>query len=138
MKKNHKMKEIVLKIADWLETIIAILLIITVIALGAKLIFEMAHTDFAGLGSDTMEQMLEYCFGLVIIIEFVRMLTKHSVGSIIEIILFSIARGMIAEHQNGVETVLLIVALMIAVIIRKYLLLSGDMEESKGKDHENS
>lgn len=131
MKKHYKMKEVVLKLADWLETIIAILLIIAIVVLGARLVFEMMHMDFIELGSDSMQHMLEYSFSLVIGIEFVRMLTKHSVGSIIEITLFSIARGMIAEHQDGLETVFLICALLIATVIRKHFLLPGDMEEGK-------
>ena len=89
----------------------------------------LIHSDGSNIASDASQQMLQYCFEIVIAIEFVRMLSKHSVSSVIEIILFSIARSMIAEHQNPGETVLLIIALLILMVIRKYLLIPGDSEE---------
>lgn len=113
---------------SWLETLISLILILTTIALTIHLIINILHYDASSIGEGTMSTLLLHCFELIISLEFVRMLTKHSAASIIEIILFSIARSMIAEHQSPSETVLLIVALLILMVIRKYFLLSGDFE----------
>lgn len=116
------------RVVSWLETIISLILIITTIALTVYLVMNILHYDPSQIGEGTMSTLLLHCFELIIALEFVRMLTKHSAASIIEIILFSIARSMIAEHQNPTETVLLIVALLLLMIIRKYFLLPEDFE----------
>lgn len=116
------------RVISWLETLISLILILTTIALTIHLIINILHYDSSKIGDGTMSTLLLHCFELVISLEFVRMLTKHSAASIIEIILFSIARSMIAEHQNPIETVLLIIALLLLMIIRKYFLLPGDFE----------
>lgn len=113
---------------SWIETIISLILIITTIALTVHLTMSILHYDPSQIGEGTMSTLLLHCFELIIALEFVRMLSKHSAASIIEIILFSIARSMIAEHQNPTETVLLIIALLLLMIIRKYFLLPGDFE----------
>ena len=126
---HQKIKKILLHTVSWFETIISIILIISIVTLILHLMMILIHSDGSNIAIDASQQMLQYCFEIVIAIEFVRMLSKHSVSSVIEIILFSIARSMIAEHQNPGETVLLIIALLILMVIRKYLLIPGDSEE---------
>lgn len=124
-----KTKKLLLQIVSWFETIISILLIVSIVGLIAHLVLSMTQAGGSNFSEDIAQKMLQYCFEIVIAIEFVRMLSKHSVSSIIEIILFSIARSMIAESQKPIETVLLIVALLLLMVIRKYLLIPGDSEE---------
>lgn len=122
------LRKFLTRVISWLETLISLILILTTIALTIHLIINILHYDSSKIGDGTMSTLLQHCFELIISLEFVRMLTKHSVSSIIEIILLSIARGMIAEHQTPTETVLLIIALLLLMIIRKYFLLPGDFE----------
>ena len=116
------------RIVSWGETLISIILMVTTFVLTVHLVINIFHYDPSKIGEGTVSTLLIHCFELIIALEFVRMLTKHSVASIIEIILLSIARGMIAEHQTPEETVLLIIALLLLMIIRKYFLLPRDFE----------
>lgn len=59
-------------------------------------------------------------------IEFLRMLSKHTVSSIIEVLLFAIARQLIVEHTNSVENLITIITIAILFGIRKYLLISSE------------
>lgn len=124
-----RLKEILLKGIGWIETIISIILVITTVVMTIGLILSLINEGPGMLSENvSVRSILERFFELVICIEFVRMLSKHSVESIIEIILFSIARGMIAEVQSPIETLILIAALLGLMVIRKYFILPDDLE----------
>lgn len=65
--------------------------------------------------------MLEHAFNLIIGVEFIKMLAKHTPGSAIEVLLFAIARQMVIEHTTPVENLVGIVTIALIFIIRKYL-----------------
>ncbi len=127
-----KVKTTLLTIASWAETIISIILVATIVMLIIGLIyFIIERGSTAMIEGDDIRGMLQRFFEVVICVEFVRMLIRHSVVSVIEIILFSIAREMIAEVQSPVETIVLIGALMGLMVIRKYFLLPEDKVKTK-------
>lgn len=69
---------------------------------------------------------ISQAFNIVIAIEFLRMLSKHTVSSIIEVLLFAIARQLIVEHTNSMENLITIITIAILFGIRKYLLISSE------------
>ncbi len=64
---------------------------------------------------------LEKALNLVIGIEFVRMLIKHTPGSVLEVLLFTIARHMVISGGKGWDTVLNVAAIAGIFAIRRYL-----------------
>ena len=58
---------------------------------------------------------------LVIGIEFIKMLAKHSPGSALEVLLYAIARNMILGHGTAAENLLGVVAIGLIFVIRKFL-----------------
>ena len=64
---------------------------------------------------------LEHAFNLVIGIEFVRMLVKHTPGSALEVLLFAIARHLVLGGETGPDLVLGVAAIAGIFAIRKYL-----------------
>ncbi len=127
-----KVKTTLLTIASWAETIISIILVATIIMLITGLIyFIVKQGPAAMIEGEDIRGMLQRFFEVVICVEFVRMLIRHSVVSVVEIILFSIAREMIAEVQSPVETIVLIGALFGLMVIRKYFLLPEDKVKTK-------
>ena len=63
---------------------------------------------------------LEDMFSLVVGIEFIKMLAKHSPGSSLEVLLYAIARHMIVGHESAVENLLSVVAIGLIFAVRKY------------------
>ena len=55
--------------------------------------------------ADSMEvhTFLERALDIVIGIEFIKMLAKHSPGSVLEVLLYAIARHMIVGHEDAVQ-----------------------------------
>lgn len=127
--KGYKAKEIILRIGAIAETMISVILLVVVVILAFRLLGRMFTGDMELWNMNFWSYVLEYCFNLVIGIEFIRMLLKHSAGSVAEIVLFTIARSMVAEHQDGLETLFLVISLAGVFAIRKYFLLPTDEED---------
>ena len=58
---------------------------------------------------------------LVIGVEFVNMLSNHSMGAVIEIMLLAIARQMIVEHSSPLENLVAVLSIGVLYLIRKYM-----------------
>ena len=56
----------------------------------------------------------------VIGIEFIKMLAKHSPGSVLEVLLYAIARHMIVGHEDAVQNLVSVAAIALIFIIRRF------------------
>ena len=126
----QKLKNIILRVSGYLEIAIALFLVIITVALFVKFIFAVILEGPTSWNQGTIHNIVQDSFNLIIALEFIRMLLKHSIGSILEIVLFSVARGLVVDHSTGIETVLIVFALGLVLLIRKYLLLPHDLEYS--------
>lgn len=64
-------------------------------------------------------------FDLIIGIELLKMLCRHDLDSIVEVLLFSVAREMIIEHMPIYLELVGIMAIAILFLVRKYLFVSA-------------
>lgn len=112
---------------EWLELMTELLEIIisVVILVGFFLAIIPLIGDMPGLLSNentySFDVFLNYAFTLVIGIEFVRMLVKHTPSSALQVLLFAIARHLVLDGQSGVDLLLGVVAIAGIFAIRKYL-----------------
>lgn len=84
---------------------------------------------------------IDEVFKIVIGIEFFKLLWKPEKETLIEVLMFVIARHMIIEHTTGVENLLSVIAIGILFCIEKYLMTSNhhlfaDLHDSKEKEAE--
>lgn len=113
--------------ADWLELATEIMEIaVAVIVLAGFFISVIPIIrEMPDLLDNTNEYsfhvFLEHAFNLVIGIEFVRMLIKHTPGSALGVLLFAIARHMVLDGGSGLELMMSVAAIAGIFIIRKYL-----------------
>ena len=63
---------------------------------------------------------LERALDIVIGIEFIKMLAKHSPGSSLEVLLYAIARHLVVGHDSAVENLLSVGAIALIFIVRKF------------------
>ena len=63
---------------------------------------------------------LERALDIVIGIEFIKMLAKHSPGSSLEVLLYAIARHMVVGHESAMENLLSVCAIALIFIVRKF------------------
>ena len=72
-------------------------------------------------GNDVeIRTFLERALDIVIGIEFIKMLAKHSPGSSLEVLLYAIARHMVIGHESAFENLLSVAAIALIFIVRKF------------------
>jgi hypothetical protein len=112
-------------LASYTEIYVSFLVLIGIILLSIGTLRDMYHIVFDALhGSDTMEisAFLSTAFELIIGIEFVKMLAKHTPSSAVEVLLYAIARQLISSTEGHmIEALLGVIAIGILFAIRKYL-----------------
>lgn len=65
-------------------------------------------------------EFLTRALDIVIGIEFIKMLAKHSPGSVLEVLLYAIARNMIVGHEDAVQNLVSVAAIALIFIIRRF------------------
>ena len=141
MKTFHKIETKVLKFiilfGHILEIVLAVLIMIGLIISLKPLVLAMGE-----LGSgmeEVLPHFLEAAFNLVIGIEFVDMLTKHSPGSALEVLLYAIVRHMVLEGGTTKDMIIGTGAILVIFIIRKYFFVKSfeeDFDGILGDNHE--
>lgn len=130
--KKKKFNRTIIKLPNILEKLVAAILLIGIIYGGYHLIvdaFSFTSPDIDALAY--METLLVSSFSVIIVIEFVRMLVKHSMNTIIEVLIFAIARGIVAGHEESLSMLIRVMAIALLLFCRKYLFKEFDFEEEE-------
>ena len=67
-----------------------------------------------------IRSFLERSLDIVIGIELIKMLAKHSPGSSLEVLLYAIARHMVIGHESAFENLLSVAAIALIFVVRKF------------------
>lgn len=128
--------------ADWIELVAEILEIaVAVIVLCGFIISAIPLIrDMPGLLNNentyTFHVFLEHAFNLVIGIEFIRMLIRHTPGSALKVLLFAIARHIVLDGSGGTDLLLGVASIGGIFAIRKYLYVhSFEPDEDEEQFH---
>ena len=106
---------------DLVELGMALFMAVIVILWMVKIAVYSRTIVRVALDSYMIQNILSECFNLVIIIEFIRMLIMHDMHTVIEGLLFAIARTLIVGHGAAIETLVLVMAISLLLLNRKYL-----------------
>ena len=120
------LREQVMKIADMLETVIGILLAFSIGILVIYLIGDLKSIITSNADLEVFNNYLAFAFNLVIGIEFIKMLCKHTPETVIEVLLFAIARQLIVEHMTIFQNLVGVIAIAVLFATRKYLFYNFD------------
>lgn len=112
-------------ILEIMEIVMAIPVIIGFILSFIPMIREMPALLSFSNNATAYRSFLEYAFNLVIGIEFVKMLIKHTPSSMLEVLSFALARHMIVEHTSSLESLLIVISIGIIFAIHKFIYLKS-------------
>src|SRR5699024_7852662 len=107
-------------VSSILEVLLSVLVLIALLISMVPIAGEMFSLWQSG-STDAFQTFLGHAFNLVIGIEFIKMLAKHSPGSALEVLLYAIARNMILGHGTAAENLLGVAAIGLIFVIRKFL-----------------
>lgn len=130
---SQKIQQGIFYISQAFELLLAIAVIIALLIV----MFEIPH-HFVTLWNTTgqFNEFLENIFEMIIGIELLKMLCRHDLDSVVEVLLFAVARGLIIEHMPIYFTLLGIIAIAILFMIRKFLFVSALDKDPTRKEKE--
>lgn len=130
------LKKMMLRVSEYLEIILAVLMtIILILAIGKMIVMEIPLIVTEGTA---LQHYLEGALTLAIAIEFVKLLCMHTAGTLIEVLLFAIARHMIVEHLTPIQMLIVVLSIALLFLVRRYLLTTHDqkgMNEQANSTH---
>ncbi len=68
---------------------------------------------------------LTFMFNIIIGIELLKMFCRHDLDSVVEVLLFAVARQVIIEHTAMIDNLICMVSVAILFCIRKFLFVSA-------------
>ena len=131
--------------ASLLEMLLSVMVLIGLLVSTIPIAQEMISLWFSD-NTDAFQTFLGHAFNLVIGIEFIKMLAKHSPGSALEVLLYAIARQMILGHASALENLISVGSIGLIFLIRKFVFVPSfgstmpdghtapDLEESNHHD----
>ena len=131
MNNNDIKKKILSKlygISYYLEMFISLLLIVVIIFLSVKLVINIFDINFMLSNEDVFTYFMENAMSLAVGVELIKMLCKHSASTVVEVLLFAVARQIIVSHSSVVNMVAGVLCIVALLATRKFLFLPDDKE----------
>jgi hypothetical protein len=123
------------KTANAFEVMIAVLLLIVIIAKLFDATMTVVGFDLKLLDIE-FESILSLAFSLVIGVEFVRMLCKHTPETVIDVLLFAIARQTVLYYKEAFGMLLGVLAIGGLFMIRRFVIRPKDKTVCECADEE--
>lgn len=115
------LKNEVFKASKWNELFLSVIILIAVVGGSIWLIGDLITLIVDKPGAQDIYAFVGEAFSLVICIEFIKMLCKHTPDTLVEVLMFAIARQMIVEHTSPIENLVGIIAIAILFAVKKFL-----------------
>ena len=120
---KKKLNEIIYTISRYTEIFLSLIILTVIVLLISPVVYEFVQHPLIEIKSHDFTTFLGNVLTLLIAVEFVKILAKHTAETLLEVLMFALARQMVVVHETMVDTLIGIVALGAIFAIRKYLLL---------------
>ena len=101
---NHKIRkhfnELIYNVARYTEVVLSIVILVVIALAGLRLILTTAGTSIMDMDTSFFTSFLSQALSLVVGVEFVKMLCRHSAQTVVEVLLFATARNMVSTSEN--------------------------------------
>lgn len=113
----------IFKMSQYLEIVCALVLIVAILTAFLSVPSDL-HNLFLDNGFD-LDDFIKKSFELVIGVELLKMFCRHDIDSVVEVLLFAVARQIVIEHMPIQEALIGIVSVAILFAIRRFLFVSA-------------
>ena len=137
---NHTIRkhfnEVIYNVSRYTEIALSLVILVVIALSGFRLILEVAGTSVTAMDTEFFTSFLSQALSLVVGVEFVKMLCRHSAQTVVEVLMFATARQMVVEHMKPSQTLIGVIAIAILFAIRKFLMTEDDdMAHAPVKKH---
>lgn len=89
------------------------------------------------LGIDGLNSYLEYLFDALIGIELVKLLCRHDLTSMVEVLLFAVTRYLVLHHGDSLSVLLGVISIGVLFTVRKFLFIHPETKEETARRREH-
>lgn len=118
-----RIPNLVYRIAQLLEIVVSLFVIAAILCSLVSVAHELGLMVSDPLRENGLHDFLAVAFTVVIGIEFLKMLSRHNMSAVVEVLLFAIARQMVVEHTSAIENLIMVVSIGLLFLIRKFLFI---------------
>ncbi len=111
------------RVAQILEIVVSLFVILAIGVSLLSVLHQLGVMAEDPLAEEALQSFLATAFTVVIGIEFLKMLSRHNMSSVVEVLLFAIARQMVIEHTSAFENLVMVVSIGLLFVIRKFLFI---------------
>lgn len=126
---KYILQKAIFSVTNTLELFISGIVVLVITILSFRMLFHIPEMLWVGDLDTALSGFLSSCLNLIIGVELVKMLVRHSMPTAIEVLVFAVARQMIVEHQTPLQALLSIMGLAALFAVRKFLLKDLDLTE---------
>lgn len=117
-----KVRKVLFNVCEWLEIFMAVAVLVGLVIATVALWPDLVHFWARRTEPGAFLEFLDAVLGVVIGIEFLKMLCKPSSANIIEALIFLIARHMIVQTTTPGEDLLAVISIGILFLFRRFML----------------
>lgn len=132
VKTLHKIRKVLFYTVSFLEVLAAVMIVVGIVA---HLFMIKPFWDL--LGVENLSAYLEYLFDALIGIELVKLLCRHDLTSMVEVLLFAVTRHLILHHGESLAVLLSVVAITLLFAVRKFLFIHPETREETARRREH-
>jgi len=123
---RNRIKALLSGTATVIELLVAVMIILTVLLASISMAFDLFEYGLGVFSDDAGEsifsEIFEMAIHIVIGIEMVKMIVKHTPASVLEVLLFVIAKRVVAESNfRSIDILICVVAIAVVFAIKKFL-----------------
>lgn len=135
---NHRIRKRfndgIYNVARYTEIMLSIVILVVIALAGLRLIMSISEVSIWDMDISFFTKFLANALSLVVGVEFVKMLCRHSAQTVVEVLMFATARQMVVEHMAPTQTLIGVIAIAVLFAIRKFLMTEdSDMSHSPFK-----
>ena len=128
--KQMKAQKRMYKAAGWIEVFVSVVVLVALLVFSIGLLKEFYSVVIRNGGDpNELSHFLGSAFQIVIGVEFIKMLCKHTPATVVEVLMFAIARQMVVEHSTPLENLICIAGITVLFAIRRFLFTDSDKED---------
>ena len=128
----HKTRKILFYTVNFMELIAAVMAVVGILAH-----LFLIHQFWTFFGLDGLNSYLEFLFDALIGIELVKLLCRHDLTSMVEVLLFAVTRYLILHHGDSLSVLLGVISIAVLFAVRKFLFIHPETREETVRRREH-
>lgn len=125
---KNRVNGIFRKVCNILEWIISAILVVVVAVMCVRFVFELGGM-FDSAPVEFFETFVSDIMTLAVGVELIKMLSQHTPATVVEVLMFAIAREMVTHHDSAINTAIGVMSICALFATRKFFFCKNDYDE---------